>query len=238
MELAEVVEMYPGLECLQFPSNDAAGVAALLEKLRERFGKAEIREEDRLRLGSLRAAAQIESEGDGEASLDFLARLEAKVTFETTVADQTRALELVNKTNQFNLNGRRFTEAEWKARVLERPGGFVTTVSYKDKFGPLGRIAVMGGYVEKSACVVDIWVMSCRAFSRQIEFQSLRQLFAKSRAAGIRFAFKPTERNGPLQTFFGHFFEPEALKEGELVLPAELFEKACPPLFQEVLDVG
>lgn len=235
MELAEVSEKYPGIDCLQFPSDDPAGILALLQQLRTSFGKQDIREEDRLRLQSLRAVAKLDQERPAaEVSSDFLARLEAKVTFEASGADP-RAFDLVNKTNQFNLNGARYTEAEWKSRT-HRPGAFLTTVSYEDRFGPLGRIAVVGGYMEGDRCVVDIWVMSCRAFSRQIEFQSLRQLFAKSGASVIRILFRPTERNGPLQTFLGHFLSPDSIGEGELDLQLTVFEESCPPLFHEVIE--
>jgi FkbH-like protein len=235
MELAEVAEKYPGIECLQFPSHDPAGVLVLLHQLRVRFGKEEIREEDHLRAQSLRAAAQIEMESPKEVSADFIARLCAKVTFESSAPDNPRAFELVNKTNQFNLNGMRYTEAEWKLR-FHRPGAFLTTVAYEDRFGPLGRIAVLGGYTEGNRCSVDVWVMSCRAFSRHIEFQALRQLFTRSGASMIDFRFRPTERNGPLQTFFRHFFSPESMIEGELHLPLAVFEKSCPALFQEVVE--
>lgn len=235
MELAEVSEKHPGIECLQFPSNDPAGILVLLQQLRTLFGREEILEEDRLRLQSLRVAAKFDRESPTEASADFLARLEAKVTFEASGADDPRAFELVNKTNQFNLNGVRYTEAEWKSR-LHRPGAFLTTVRYEDRFGPLGRIAVLGGYIQDGRCFVDVWVMSCRAFSRHIEFQALRQLFAKCGASGIRFLFRPTERNGPLQTFFAHFFSPDSMAEGELDLPAVVFEEFCPPLFHQVTE--
>jgi FkbH-like protein len=235
MELAEVAEKYPGIECLRFPSDDPAGVLALLQQLRVRFGKEEIREEDHLRLESLRAAAQIETESPREVSADFIARLCAKLTFESSGADNPRAFELVNKTNQFNLNGLRYTEAEWKSR-FHRPGAFLTSLAYEDRFGPLGRIAALGGYTEADRCVVDVWVMSCRAFSRHIEFQALRRLFAKSGASMITFLFRPTERNGPLQTFFRHFLSPDSMVEGELHLPVAIFEKSCPPLFHEVVE--
>jgi FkbH-like protein len=237
MELAEVSEKFPAMECLPFPSADPAAIVALLQLLRHRFGKETIREEDRLRLESLRVASEFRQHDMAEASPDFLSRLEAKITFHTANADEARALELVNKTNQFNLNGIRYTEAEWKV-LQNRPGAFLTTVSYKDRFGPLGRIAVFGGYFKDEQCIVDIWVMSCRAFSRQIEFQSLKQLFAKSNAPSVRFLFKPTERNGPLQTFFAHLFLSESLSGGELTLTSEAFEKSCPTLFQEVIENG
>lgn len=235
MELAEVAEKHPEMECLQFPADDPAGVLALLHQLRARFGKEEIREEDHLRLQSLRAAASLAGESSTEASADFLARLQAKITFESAGAEDQRAFELVNKTNQFNLNGMRYSEAEWKSR-MQQPGAFLTTISYEDRFGPLGRIAVIGGTLKDGQCVVDIFVMSCRAFSRNIEFQALRQLFAKSGTAAVRLKFRPTERNGPLQTFLRHFFSSDSTVEAALDLPVSAFKESCPELFHEVIE--
>jgi FkbH-like protein len=235
MELAEVSEKHPGIECLHFPTNDPAGIFGLLLQLRNRFGREEVREEDHLRLQSLRAAAQHERESEGQASEDFLARIQAKLTFEISAADDARAFELVNKTNQFNLNGVRYTEAEWKSRI-RRPGSFLTTVAYEDRFGPLGRIAVVGGCIDGDQCVVDIWVMSCRAFSRNIEFQVLRRLFERSAVSVVQFRFRPTERNGPIQNFFGYFFPPKSTAEDELNLPAARFQELCPPLFHQVIE--
>ena len=63
MDLADVAEKYPGIECLRFPSDDPAGVVELLIHLRRRFGKSEIGEEDRLRLQSLRANSTLERQG-------------------------------------------------------------------------------------------------------------------------------------------------------------------------------
>lgn len=232
LELAEVAEGLPKMEYLQFPSGDATAVLLLLWKLRSRFGKSEVREEDRLRLGSIRNAAGLPQQAGDRASGDFLSRLEAKIKIEPAGAD-ARAFELVNKTNQFNLNGITFTEAEWKNKA-ERPGAFLLTVTYEDRFGPLGRIAVIGGWQDGKRCVVDTWVMSCRAFSRQIEHQSIRHLFAATSALEMRFLYKPTGRNGPTQTFFEEFFCSAALQEEALDLSASLFAEKCPVLYHQV----
>ncbi len=234
MELAEVAEKHPGIECLQFPTGDPAAIIALLWRLRARFGKSEIREEDHLRIDSLRAAAVLKQESAAEVSSDFLSRLDARITLHSAGADP-RAFELVNKTNQFNLNGVRYTEAEWKA-LSQRPGSFLATLSYEDRFGPLGKVAVLGGYREGAVCCVDVWVMSCRAFSRQIEFQFLRQLFDKSGASEVRFRFTRTDRNGPLQSFLTVFVQNRALNEGDLRLPSSDFKRLCPPMFHQVSD--
>ena len=234
MELAEVAEKYPRMECIAFPPNDPAAAAKLLTTLRTRFGRREVREEDRLRLESLRAAADFREQGAGENSSDFLSRLDAKITFEAAGADK-RAFELVNKTNQFNLNGARYTELDWQS-VVNRAGGFLANVSYEDRFGPLGKIAVVGGHREGEDCVVDIWVMSCRAFSRQIEFQTVKKLLEHTGARGIRFRYKATERNGPVNDFLTHFFNGASASGDELYLRAEDFNRLCPSLFHQVND--
>jgi FkbH-like protein len=235
MELAEVAEKYPGIECLLFPSDDPAGVVGLLNQLRRRFGKREIREEDRLRLQSLRSTAALEKAPSVGTSADFLAGLKAKIRLEFSRApDDGRAFELVNKTNQFNLNGHRYTETEWQA-YFRAPGTFLVTASYEDRFGPLGKIAVLGVRVGAEKVQVDVWVMSCRAFSRHIEFQMLQRLYQRFGASRIEFSFHPTERNGPLQEFFRVFF-PAGVPTDRLELTAGIFEQKRPSLFHQVIE--
>src|ERR1019366_1176768 len=108
--------------------------------------------EDLIRAASLRnASTWMPQEAGGAASSEFLEQIEAVVTIDTRKdPSDPRPLELVNKTNQFNLNGRRFTESEWRT-LLEDPQSFVWTVSYTDKFGPLGKIAVLAGRRAESA---------------------------------------------------------------------------------------
>ena len=112
-----------------------------------------------------------------------------------------RAFELVNKTNQFNLNGKRFSESDWLS-CLQDPAAFVLTASYEDKYGPLGKIAVVMGKAAGRKVYVSTWVMSCRAFSRRIEHQCLKYLFEKLDADEIVFDYEVTPRNGPIQDFF------------------------------------
>ena len=139
-----------------------------------------------------------------------------------------RELELVNKTNQFNLNGIRFGEADWRTRLAE-PGAILASVTYRDKFGPLGKIAVLQGRQEGPVLRIGVWVMSCRAFSRRIEHYCLKSLFERFGSRELFFEFAPTSKNGPLQDFFAQFLggRPAAA----FALSRERFQSACPPLF-------
>ena len=107
---------------------------------------------------------------------------------------------MINKTNQFNLNGRRYTESEWLS-FLRDSKSHLLVASYKDKYGQLGKIAVLGARIDGDRAAVDLWVMSCRAFSRRIEHQCLRQLFGRFGVDEISFDFERTPRNTPFEEF-------------------------------------
>jgi FkbH-like protein len=202
MELDEVQQAFPAITCLPFPGKDPDKLWHLLGELRDLFGKPLVLEEDRLRSASLRASAEMREMAEETSSPQFLRSLHGGVTLDYRKnASDGRLVELLNKTNQFNLNGLRTTEGEWR-RFLENPGSISLAASYQDKFGPLGKIAVLAADRAGPSIRVSHWVMSCRAFSRGIEFHMLESLFRQSNAEEIEFAFQATDRNQPLQEFF------------------------------------
>jgi FkbH-like protein len=142
-----------------------------------------------------------------------------------------RALELINKTNQFNLNGARFNESAWISH-LQDPAAFLVVVDYEDKFGPLGKIAVITGKADNRKLFVDAWVMSCRAFSRRIEHQCLKYLFEKFAAEEIVFDFRETPRNGPLQEFFRPWSNGPL--SGDIHISGAAFSAKAPSLYHLV----
>jgi len=203
LELAEVKASHPDVECIKFPTKDNLGVYNLAIRLRDLFGKSAILHEDTIRAESIRRshAGMAAQDAAKTTRTNFLEQVEAEMSFNFTKSPlDPRALELVNKTNQFNLNGKRYTEASWHNYLLD-PESFLMVVSYTDKFGPLGKIAVTAGRREGRRLKIDTWVMSCRAFSRRIEYRSLEELFAKFGVEEIGLDFVTTERNSPLREF-------------------------------------
>lgn len=234
IEVAEVKAAWPEIECRLFPKTDHAAAHRLLHELRDLFGKSLLSAEDALRLDSIRRSAKVaESAAETGVSADeFLAAADSMMTVEfNPAAEDTRVLELVNKTNQFNLNGVRHTEAEWR-RDLENPGSFVMVVSYKDKFGALGKIAVLKGAAANGHIDVSAWVMSCRAFSRRIEHRSLEILFERFGAGEIRFQFEPTPKNSPLREMFEGFLD--TVPQGKFSLSRARFAERVPTLNHKV----
>lgn len=209
MEVAEVQGAFPEMECLVFPQDDYRAFLGLLSHLRNRFAKTVISEEDSLRLQSIRNSDALrEPEGEERNSLDdFLHQAEGHLLFDLGKRfEDSRAFELINKTNQFNLNGKRYDESTW-SKLLKDCRTCLVTVSYEDKFSKLGRIAVMIGRLVEKQFVLESWVMSCRAFSRRIEYHCLKYLFEKFAATEIVFELQTTSRNGPMMEFLREFLD-------------------------------
>jgi FkbH-like protein len=238
LELAEVKALHPEVECLLFPKNDPQAIYDLFHRLRDLFGKSAISEEDKIRRESIRTASAKSgaNRGYGSAPPDFLAQVEAEVTF-TCAKDpiDPRALELVDKTNQFNLNGKRHSEAEWQ-RYLRSTDTILMIAAYKDKYGPLGKIAVLAGRRKDTTFLLDTWVMSCRAFGRHVEYRCIEKLFDLTSASAIILDFEPTGRNGPIRDFLGDLLG--APLAGEYVLSKEQFERKQAAALQQVLETS
>ena len=122
MELAEVAAQHPGIECVLFPKEDPVAALQMLRRLRDLCGKDKVSSDDLLRLASIRQGAAFRQQAEGgSAPESFLEQAQAVVTFDFSAAAEPRTLELVNKTNQFNLNGRRWAEADWHKEAGKRP---------------------------------------------------------------------------------------------------------------------
>jgi FkbH-like protein len=237
MEVAEVQSAFPEMECIVFPNGDYPTFWRLLARLRNRFAKAVILEEDSLRLQSIRNSSTLReaAAGDRTSLDDFLKEARGRLTFTFgKPVEDARAFELINKTNQFNLNGKRYDEVAW-SKLLNDARTCLITVSYEDKFGKLGKIAVLIGRLAEKKFVVESWVMSCRAFSRRIEFHCLQYLFDKFTATEIVFELQATSRNGPLMEFFQQLVDGPV--EGNLQLSRSSFLRKAPKMPHDVVEV-
>lgn len=248
MELEEIRRQHPGITPLQLSAKDPRAVLELLSQLRDLFGKPTVLAEDKLRLASIRNAASFEQAAQGGDLDGFLAGLDATVTFDARKLDDGgRLLELLNKTNQFNLNGVRVSESEW-ARLLADADSVVVGVAYADRYGSLGTIGLaVGKMVRPEVLELGHWVLSCRAFSRRIEEHTLRFLFGSSGCQTIRLAYRATERNKPFRELLGRLgltLEPARdsvtapRPEADIVIERERFEEVAGRLPHRAVVAG
>jgi len=164
----------------------------------------------------------------------FLQEAEGKITVSFTKdPPDPRALELINKTNQFNLNGKRHTDSSWR-RYLSDPETFLMVALYEDRFGPLGNIAVVAGQSHGGILNIHQWVISCRAFSRRIKHGCLLWLFQKFDAQEAVFDFAITPSNGPTQEFFAQLLGKAA--QSIFSLARQQFVENSPAVYLDIQD--
>lgn len=116
-----------------------------------------------------------------------------------TPATLARAAQLTQKTNQFNVTTRRYTEQRL-AELASTPGWSIYTVRVRDRFGDNGLVGVMITSSDGDACEIDSFLMSCRVISRTVETAMLAFLVDSCRARGLaclRGWFLPTAKNAP-----------------------------------------
>ncbi|HJE29825.1 MAG TPA: HAD-IIIC family phosphatase, partial [Pseudomonas nitrititolerans] len=115
--------------------------------------------------------------------------------------ERARCTQLINKTNQFNLTTRRYSEAE-VARITDSAGALALAFRLRDKFGDNGLISVVlarpDPELNDDELLIDSWLMSCRVLGRQVECAVLEVLGRAARQAGYRALvgqYRRTERN-------------------------------------------
>jgi FkbH-like protein len=236
LELDAARDAFPGIEAVQLPGDDDS-LWRFLTHLRELFGKDAVTDEDRLRLRSIRSGSVFrEHARSSEAHRDdFLARASGAIEFSDSDTVSDRALELINKTNQFNLNGERHSSAALD-RALGAGASRLITASYEDRYGPLGTVVALVVSGAANELVIDSWVMSCRAFARRLEHHCLRLLFDRFEVDEIKLAYRQTNRNAPvgelLTTLTG------AIPEGAVRLTRKAFDERAPALVHRVAEAG
>ena len=139
---------------------------------------------------------------------DFLSGLEMQVVFGPfDPVDLTRVAQLINKTNQFNTTTRRHS-LDAVSKLAADPANITLQFRLLDKFGDNGLISVMilrPHANEADAYEVDTWVMSCRVFGRQLEFEAMSIAVEAARKRGARAVYAeyiPTPKNGVIRDLY------------------------------------
>ncbi|MEO8523948.1 MAG: HAD-IIIC family phosphatase [Caldimonas sp.] len=218
-ERARIRSALPMVAVPELPDDPAGYVRALAGQ--GYFEAVSFTREDTQRAGSYAANAQREAlRGSAQSMDDFLRGLEMRVIHGPVGGlELERATQLINKTNQFNITGRRYLAQEL-AQLAADDANITLQFRLSDRLGESGLVSVMilraagsgAGELE-----VDTWVMSCRVFGRQLEDEAMNIAVEHARSRGtksLRARYVPTGRNGVVSDLFrGLGFEPAG--EGE-----------------------
>ncbi len=128
-----------------------------------------------------------------------------------------RITQLANKTNQFNLTTRRYTEDEMKQR-MDNPSAVTLCGRLADKFGDNGVVSEIIAVGEGDTLDIELWIMSCRVFKRGLEDAMFDELVSKARARGIKRitgSYLKTAKNVIVADFYGSLGFSKTEQSGE-----------------------
>jgi FkbH-like protein len=103
-------------------------------------------------------------------------------------SDLNRIIELFQRSNQFNLTTKRYTEAEIQS-LISSSSHHTFSFRLEDKFGNHGLIALVVTEVAENSLVIDNWVMSCRVLKRTMEDFILNHLVKYTHDLGFSSLF-------------------------------------------------
>jgi FkbH-like protein len=116
-----------------------------------------------------------------------------------------RIVQLINKSNQFNLTTRRYTDEDVIA-VIADPDAFGLQLRLLDRFGDNGVIAIIIGRLQANKdLLIDTWLMSCRVLGRQVEPTTLNLIARQAARLGARRLigeYIPTKKNGMVKDHY------------------------------------
>jgi FkbH-like protein len=194
----EIVRRFlPEVDVLALPADPALFGRTLAEYLH--FETATLSAEDVARADHYRARAQAaERRLELDDLGDFLRDLEMQARIEPfDELRLPRIVQLIGKTNQFNLTTRRHSLARVRELTGE-PGAIHLYLELRDRFADHGLVGVLIATREDDAMVIDTWLLSCRVIGRTAEHAMLEQLCRRAVAQGctrLRGTYVPTAKN-------------------------------------------
>jgi FkbH-like protein len=205
IECEAVRQQLPEVAVLEAPSDEPWKLVELLSS-QPFFDAAVVTADDLNRLHEYKAQSQRKELASNAGSRDeFLASLGIVCTFLSALdAPLTRSVQLLAKTNQFNLTTRRRSAAEVE-EFAASPGGQAIAVRVRDRFGDAGVVGLALARTKGDSCFIDSLLLSCRVIGRGIETALLSHLAHNAIRTGAKRLigeFVATRKNAPCADFY------------------------------------
>lgn len=150
-----------------------------------------------------------------------------------------RITQLTNKSNQFNLTTKRYTQSEMEAAAASAEK-IRLCGRLADKFGDNGIVSVVIGEKRGVALHIELWLMSCRVLKRGMEYAMLNRLVEEAKKAGITEIFGyyyPTKKNAMVRELYGDFgFAKLSENEAETVWKLDVSGFEPKTVFMEIAE--
>jgi FkbH-like protein len=207
IERARVREALPMVAVPEMPE-DAANYARTIA-LGGYFESVSFTAEDRYRAESYATDAKRNALMNVSTSLgEFLAGLEMSVIYGPFAqGDLGRVTQLINKTNQFNTTTYRYAPNEVASKAAA-PGYITLQFRLVDRYGDNGIVSTMiirRDDDEPTTARLESWVMSCRVFGRELEFEAMNIAVEAAQQSNVRIIlaeYIPTPKNAIIKDLY------------------------------------
>ncbi len=203
-ERDSVKRILPQVKVIDVPDDPSAYAACL--RSQPMFERFDISHEDRFRNDQY--AAQAERKKlmvSSESKEDFLFSLQTEIEIkEIDNYSLVRSAQLTQKTNQFNVTTKRYSEAQIST-IMADPTWQGFTLQATDRFGDNGIVGLALLCDNDQTCEIDTFLLSCRVLGRSIEIAFLAILAEKAKercATRLAGWFIPTAKNGPAASVY------------------------------------
>ena len=136
---------------------------------------------------------------------EYLKSLKMKSLFKNfNKFNMTRVVQLINKTNQFNLTMKRMSEKD-VLKISNDKDYLTISANLEDKFGDNGIVTILIAEIKKRRLEIKSWLMSCRVFNRNLEIALFDQLIILCKKKGIENihgTFIPSDKNNIVKNFY------------------------------------
>lgn len=203
IECEAIRQQLPGVAVVSAPIQEPWRLVEILSSL-PFFDAAVVTDDDLNRLNDYKAQAQrAELTGTAGNRDEFLASLGIVCKFQSALqAPLSRAVQLLAKTNQFNLTTRRHSAAEVEEFAAT---GQAWVIRVRDRFGDAGVVGLALAQNQGSSCHIDSLLLSCRVIGRGIETALLAYIAECALETGAKRLvgeFIPTKKNAPCASFY------------------------------------
>lgn len=140
---------------------------------------------------------------------DYLRSLDTKAEFaHFDSPNLPRIAQLIQRSNQFNLTTKRYSQAECETIMHDKERHFAFSITVRDRYGDFGLINAVILRRADEVLEIDTFLMSCRVLQRGVEQFAMNKIFEFARSHGhtrVVGRYIPTAKNVMVKGFYEQF---------------------------------
>lgn len=239
VEREAVKIVLPAVTVPDFPTDPVQLESFMRSVARDFFPTLRLTQEDLKKSEQYRVERLREEEKQKFTNLDeYLDSLDMRLSIrEVGEEDIPRAAQLTQKTNQFNLTTRRYTEADMRSMSLS-PEWHLWMGELEDRFGKYGKVILCLAQIEGERAMLDTFLMSCRVMGRGVEsafLEHVEQALARVGVTKVEAEYRITPKNSMVAEFWPQY----GYRKEENNCERTLYTKSAPfhPLYHGAITI-